>query len=121
MLRGIYQAAAGMKARLAVQDIIANNLANAGTAGFQREVASIQARMLPVADAIGAPPSASGLPSGPREAFLFLRPSSAPDTREGVLQRTGVDTDVALDGPGYLLTQTARGARLTRGGPLRVN
>src|SRR5204862_360478 len=46
MLTGLYQAAEGMKVRLAAQDIIANNLANAGTAGFQREITLIRAERI---------------------------------------------------------------------------
>src|SRR5438094_430307 len=47
MLTGLYQAAEGMKVRLAAQDVISNNLANAGTAGFQREITMIRAERIP--------------------------------------------------------------------------
>ena len=46
MLKGLYDASAGMKARLAVQDVIASNLANAATSGFQQEIISIQGHLL---------------------------------------------------------------------------
>jgi len=117
MLKGLYEAAAGMKARLAAQEIIASNLANAGTTAFQREIASIQAQRVSAgsADPRSGARSASGLVP---EA---LRPFSVPDSREGALQHTGAETDLALDGPGYFVVQTARGTRLFRGGALRVN
>src|SRR5689334_13996209 len=119
MLKGLYDASAGMRARLAVQDIIASNLSNAGTNGFQKQIVSIQSRPLPlsVANSIG-PASTAVAARAPREV---LEPVSAPDSRQGVLQHTGVDTDVALDGPGYLEVQTNRGPRLYRGGALHVN
>lgn len=119
MLKGLYDAAAGMKARLAAQDIIASNLANAGTTGFQRQVLSIQSRALPVLSGAATPfATTAATARSPREV---IEPVSVPDTRPGVLQQTGVNTDVALDGPGYLVVGTARGARLIRGGSLHPN
>jgi flagellar basal-body rod protein FlgF len=119
MLKGLYDASAGMKARLAVQDIIASNLANAATSGFQRQIVSIQSHALPMADGGSNPPAATA--SSTRSPREVLEPVSAPDTRPGVLQQTGVSTDVALDGPGYLVVGTARGNRLIRGGSLHPN
>jgi flagellar basal body rod protein FlgG len=51
----------------------------------------------------------------------FLGTYSAPDTRPGVLQRTGSSTDLALEGSGYLAVQSPRGLELFRGGPVRVD
>jgi flagellar basal-body rod protein FlgG len=119
MLKGLFQAAAGMKTRLEVQDIVANNLANAGTAGFQREIASIHSRPLPPAPAPGRPGIASGAATSTPVEYAATR--STPDLRPGTLQPTGSGTDVALDGPGYLVVQTAGGPRLTRGGTLHVD
>jgi flagellar basal-body rod protein FlgG len=112
MIKGIYEAGAGMMARLAAQDITANNLANANTAGFQREVAGMRARLMP--------PGTTGAGSGKLPAQL-IQPYSTPDMRPGILEHTGAATDLALDGPGYLMTQTAAGPRLVRGGAMHVN
>src|SRR5207244_9959536 len=88
MLKGLYEAAAGMKARLAAQEIIASNLANAGTTGFQREIASIQAqRGWEMADGrwlMGTGQTAGHQPSTINHqpsTLLYLRPFSVPDTR----------------------------------------
>src|SRR3954470_15196532 len=116
MLKGLYDASAGMKARLAVQDVIASNLANAATSGFQHQIISIQGRLLPPLSDTGAGPQAAA--RSPREV---LAPVSAPDTRQGVLQQTGAAADLALDGSGYLMVQTARGPRLLRGGSMHAN
>src|SRR5213593_4442364 len=123
MLKGLFDAAAGMKARLAVQDIIASNLANAGTNGFQRQVVAIHARSLPPASVAArihplraaaaqfqaqrAADTDPGLPvPTPREV---LEPYSAADSRVGVMQQTGASTDLALEGAGYLVVQTGAG------------
>ena len=118
MLKGLFDAAAGMKARLAAQDVISNNLANAGTTGFQRQVLSIQAHLLPTAGAIGAGSATAANAHSPREV---LEPVSAPDTQPGIMQQTGSSSDIALDGPGYLMVQTSGGPRLIRGGSLHAN
>ncbi len=110
MLKGLYQAAAGMLARARAQDVNAHNLANAGTAGFRREIAALQAQRT------GTQAAGRGvLPA------QFLRSYSMTDLRPGLMEHTGAETDLALDGPGYLVAQTSAGPRLLRGGPLRVN
>lgn len=117
MLSGIFQAAAGMKVRLSVQEIIANNLANAGSAGFQREVASVwSAPVSPVAIA-GRP----RILEAAQPATEFLETQSVPDTRNGALHDTQSANDLALDGPGYLVVQAENGARLIRGGAFQAN
>jgi flagellar basal-body rod protein FlgF len=118
MLKGLFQAAAGMKTRLAAQDIIANNLANAGTAGFQRAIASVQSRLISVPNPTVGP---AGTPPPAPYSFEFAETNCTPDRHQGTLQRTGVDADLALEGDGYLVVQTDRGERLTRGGPLHVD
>jgi flagellar basal-body rod protein FlgF len=125
MLKGLYDASAGMRARLAVQDIIASNLANAGTDGFQRQVVAIRGRRLPDSATPARVQSLHGalgqdalpIPT-PRD---ILEPFSHADSRGGMLQQTGSRNDVALDGNGYLMVQTPAGSRLIRGGSLHVN
>jgi flagellar basal-body rod protein FlgF len=119
MLKGLYQAAEGMKVRLEAQDVISNNLANAGTAGFQREISMIRAERIPEPAYAGRHEQRLDVPRWP--PLEHLNTYSVPDTHGGVLQRTGVGTDVALDGPGYLVVQTEAGLRLVRGGALHTN
>jgi flagellar basal-body rod protein FlgF len=125
MLKGLYDASAGMRARLAVQDIIASNLANAGTDGFQRQLVAIRGRRLPDSATPARIQALYGslgddmMPiATPRD---ILEPFSSPDSRSGVLQHTGSRSDVALDGNGYLVVQSPAGNRLIRGGSLQVN
>jgi flagellar basal-body rod protein FlgF len=125
MLKGLYDASAGMKARLALQDVIASNLANAGSSGFQRQVVALHGRMLDMA--VSTLQARRFTPTGepgwiPLPTLReVLEPFSKPDTRPGVLQHTGAATDLALDGPGYLVVQTAGGQRLIRSGSFRSN
>jgi flagellar basal-body rod protein FlgF len=111
MIRGLYDAAAGMTARIAVQDIIANNLANAGTNGFQREVSALRMRLVP----------GHGFGLNSTGSHEILEPHAQADTRAGALMQTGAPVDIALDGPGYLVVKTTQGERLFRGGTLHVS
>ena len=73
MLKGLYDAAAGMKARLAVQDVIASNLTNAGTNGFQQQIVSIQEHLLTSLAETGTGPAATGVCRVVGRAFPRLR------------------------------------------------
>ncbi len=80
------------------QEVVANNLANVSTDGFkaQRVFARLIDGMRPVAEAQS-------------------------DLSTGNLKPTGSAMDVALDGPGFLVVNTANGERYTRGGSLSVD
>ncbi|HEX6971369.1 MAG TPA: flagellar basal body protein, partial [Limnochordia bacterium] len=43
MLRGLYTAASGMLVQMIRNDVVANNLANATTIGFKRDLATVRA------------------------------------------------------------------------------
>ncbi|MGE0443397.1 MAG: flagellar hook-basal body protein [Gemmatimonadales bacterium] len=81
------------------QEITANNLANATTAGFK-------------ADRIVAHRP------GDLESPI---PVAATDLSQGALRLTGRPLDIALEGQGFLVVDTPQGERLTRGGSLRLD
>ncbi len=80
------------------QEVAAHNLANVSTDGFkgQRVFARMIDDALPVAD-------------------------TATDLRPGTLKPTGSPLDFALDGPGFLVVDTANGERWSRGGSFRLD
>jgi flagellar basal body rod protein FlgG len=80
------------------QDVVANNLANVSSDGFkaQRVFARLLDGMRPVAE-------------------------TDSDLSTGNLKQTGNPMDVALDGSGFLVVNTANGERYTRGGALHVD
>jgi flagellar basal-body rod protein FlgF len=81
------------------QEAISHNLANASTRGFKGE--RIFAQVIQGLD-------------GP-----VIRGNT--DLRGGGLTQTGGDLDVALDGAGFLVVESERGTRLTRGGSFSLN
>lgn len=82
-----------------LQSVLAHNLANASTEGYKANFFSLQL------------PGDSTTPM----------PVTALDLRQGAVRDTGRMLDVALEGDGFLVVQTAAGERLTRGGPLRLD
>ncbi|MBV9863571.1 MAG: flagellar basal-body rod protein FlgF [Alphaproteobacteria bacterium] len=86
-------------------DMVANNIANASTPAFKTE------RVL-FRKYVGT--SASG------ETDFVEDAASYRDTRQGPLNRTGNNLDVAIDGNGYLAVSTPEGERYTRNGHLQL-
>jgi len=111
MLPGLYSAAAGMLSRLDQQDVIANNLANVNTAGFKRTAAGFSSFSTQLRGA------EAGIPQC---AIPFM--TAYQDERQGVIQDTGVPTNLALDGPGFFVVQTETGPpQRIRGGNFRLD
>ncbi len=118
MIYGLYNSAAGMMVSEYRQSVLANNIANAETVGFKRDVATFAER-LPEAQAGGrdgpSDPGMAGLSGGTWLGRTFTDHSPAAKTQ------TGMWSDVSLDGPGFLAVQ-AGGQRLyTRDGRMTMD
>ena len=117
MSDGIWSALSGAVAHLAQLDVAANNVANAGTAGFRADHAVFR-EVLAQATA----PSSNGAPQPPPARNLrYSRVDAlAPDTTSAPTLSTGRNLDVAVRGDGWLSVQTDQGVRYTRAGALQV-
>lgn len=115
MIYGLYHSAAGMLTTEYRQGVIANNLANAETHGFKRDVA-VFAERTPASEAglrrNATNPDLAGLSGG-----LWLGRTHT-DLSAGPLAATGNPLDVALDGPGFLTVEQNGQTYLTRDGRL---
>ena len=87
-------------------DIIANNIANADTAGFKVE--NLMVRTEPKAPARSV--------DGPKPIKFVLDDGVARDFTQGALRQTGGAFDLAIEGKGFFKLDTARGERFTRDG-----
>lgn len=127
MLDGMKAATQGMMAMSVKQDIIANNLANASTAGFRKEGMVISS----FTEILDREVSTDGMHKAGGEAMLQRDPqvvgklnhSSQTFLSQGALKETGNNFDLALDdnGKGFFAIQTNRGIEFTRNGSFRLN
>jgi flagellar basal body rod protein FlgG len=130
MIYGLYLSASGVIASSHRQDVVANNLANAETAGFKRDVPLFQQRLTEAEQrqTAAAPrgwsdPTLENIGGG-----LFVMPSSA-DLSAGSMERTDSPLDVAIDGEGYFAVRSSSGGgpsgpaniALTRNGQFMVD
>lgn len=105
MNRGVYPALAGAIIFERRLDVLSHNVGNVHTTGFKKDVpafGTILARMV-----------------GPPIAGIDLFPQLAtvrPDFSQGALRQTSHPFDLALEGDGFFVVQTASGDRLFRGG-----
>jgi flagellar basal body rod protein FlgG len=91
-------------------EVLSHNIGNVQTTGFKKDK-PIFATIL-------------GQTSGPSVAGIDLFPlmdALPPDRSQGILSHTGEPLDVALEGEGFLVTQTPEGLRYYRGGKLFRN
>lgn len=118
MIQGLYTAAGGMLATESRQSVIANNIANVSTPGYKSQ-SPVQLGFYDVFSA------------KMRNSFHFEQAAAPaggvklvetyPDMSNGVMRTTDNPFNLALDGPGFLAVDTARGERYTRSGDFEVD
>lgn len=98
-LEGMAQAARTLSYKMRQQEVLSNNLANAGTDAFK--AVRLAAAMLPgAADAV---------------------PVEQIDLSQGSFRETGRPLDLGIEGPGFFVVRTETGERLIRGGSFRLD
>ena len=108
MDKSLFISTTGASQNMLAQRAHANNLANVATTGFRRDFE--QARSMPV--------FGDGLPT--RVYAMTERPGT--DLSAGVLQETGRDLDVAINGEGWIAVQAPDGGEAyTRAGSLQMD
>lgn len=95
-------------------EVIANNVANVNTAGFKGE-------QLLFENYLRSGARADAFPRADRNVHYVIDPRTVTNFATGTIDRTGNDLDVALQGPGFLTVQTARGERFTRAGAFQLS
>jgi flagellar basal-body rod protein FlgG len=114
MLEGLRTAAAGMAAQQQKLDAVANDLANANTAGYKQ----VRVGFTDLLYQQAGRPAAGGVAIGTGARAV----AAGRNFEQGPLQQTGVPTDVAIEGEGFLTVKLADGrTALTRNGDLHVD
>lgn len=92
-------------------DIVANNIANANTAGFKVESLLLEHAPAPTAEH----------QDGPSEIHFVDVWGMGRDFRQGELEFTGRTFDLAIDGEGFFAVETPAGEQYTRDGRFHVD
>ncbi len=107
MDRMLYVAMSGAKQTMLAQAAISNNIANVNTTAFHQDFSAFRAM----------PVYGSGLPT--RVYAMAERPAT--DLTPGVIQSTGRDLDLAIEGSGWFAVQARDGSEAyTRAGDLHL-
>jgi flagellar basal-body rod protein FlgF len=108
MDRGLYVAMTGAKQIMQAQAVNNHNIANVNTVGFRADGVSF----------VSQPIYGVGFPT----RVNAVANDSGTDFSSGVLQSTGIETDVAVNGKGYIAVQGLDGKEAyTRSGDLRIS
>lgn len=113
---GMYQAAAAMSATERWQEVIAANLAASSLPGFKKQQISFAAVQA------GLVPPTAGAPGGATQPTVLPQTRVSTNFLPGEIKPTGVNTDFAIEGPGFFEVQLPTGqTAYTRVGEFHLN
>ena len=119
MIYGLYQSASGIMTNSYRQDVIANNLANAETTGFKRDIPIFRQRLMAAQEnrqpGTWSDPRLEGLGGG-----IFAE-ATGTDFQQGGIEPTGSPLDVAIQGEGFFAVSDQGKTFLTRDGRLQLD
>lgn len=126
--KGIYTALSGAMAQGYKLDTIANNIANAQTAGFKGDQPTFEEHLSIIdkaPDVITVPRIPASIESfydmeGTDKSYVALSGNHT-DFGQGGLKATGNSLDIALNGKGFIEVLTPQGPRLTRKGSFSIS
>jgi len=103
MLRSLYSGVSGMKVNQVKMDVIGNNIANVGTTAFKEGRTRFQDMLSQnTKDAMSPMPNTGGV--NPSQVGLGVQLAGIDTlTSQGMMQPTGNNLDVAIDGDGYFM------------------
>ncbi len=110
---GFYAACTALISRMQALDTIADNLANISTSGYRGQHSVFQSVLA------GLNETTSPLNQAVNDYGVLG--ATRLDLSQGTLQRTGNDHDLAIEGPGFFVVQTANGKMYTRNGNFHVS
>ncbi len=113
MSYGMYISAAGADVQSSRLQVLSNNLANADTPGFKRQIAILQARH---AEAIERGTVAAGQGGLEDLGGGVQFAETVTDFSTGAVRETGNKTDMAIDGDGFFMVDKEGSPLLTRAG-----
>jgi flagellar basal body rod protein FlgG len=114
VLYGLYLSGSGARVENVRQDVIANNLANADTVSFKRQLAIFRERLPEVKEDNHLAQTSIAMLE--RIGGGAMMEGTFTQFAQGPLQKTGGSLDVALTGPGFMVVGNGQEQFLTRDG-----
>lgn len=123
MVRSLWTAATGMNGQQSNIDAISNNLSNVNTTGFKQQRVEFEDLVYQNLKLAGTPATEDTVnPVGIQQGAGVKVAATQRIFTQGSLQNTGVDTDVAIVGEGFMRVQQYDGSyAYTRDGALKVD
>jgi flagellar hook protein FlgE len=122
MIRSMSTALSGLRNHQVMLDVVGNDIANVSTVGFKGSTTVFSDVLTQTLQGAGAPQA--GLQGGTNAAQVGLGSrlmATVQSFTQGSLQRTGRSTDLAIQGDGFFVVQTANETMYTRGGALTLD
>ncbi|PKO15715.1 MAG: flagellar hook-basal body protein [Chloroflexi bacterium HGW-Chloroflexi-10] len=121
MLRSMFTAISSLNLHQTYLDVVANNLANANTIGYKASRVVFQDQFAQILSP-GASPSANSGGVNPIQIGLGSQLGYiSPIFTQGMLQATGRNMDLAIQGDGFLVYDSGAGLRYSREGSLSMD
>ena len=123
MVRSLWTAATGMNGQQSNIDAISNNLSNVNTTGFKQQRVEFEDLIYQNLKLAGTPATEDTVtPVGIQQGAGVKVAATQRIFTQGSLQNTGVDTDVAIVGEGFIRVQQYDGSyAYTRDGVLKID
>ena len=123
MVRSLWTAATGMNGQQSNIDAISNNLSNVNTTGFKQQRVEFEDLIYQNLKLAGTPATEDTVtPVGIQQGAGVKVAATQRIFTQGSLQNTGVDTDVAIVGEGFIRVQQYDGSyAYTREGALKID
>lgn len=123
MVRSLWTAATGMNGQQSNIDAISNNLSNVNTTGFKQQRVEFEDLIYQNLKLAGTPATEDTVtPVGIQQGAGVKVATTQRIFTQGSLQNTGVDTDVAIVGEGFIRVQQYDGSyAYTRDGALKID
>ena len=116
MMRSMFAGISGLRSHQTMMDVVGNNISNVNTAGFKSSVVTFQEAL---SQTIQGPPAAGADTGGanPIQIGLGVKVGSIDAVfTQGATQVTGRSTDLAIQGDGFFVLDTAGSREYTRAG-----
>lgn len=123
MVRSLWTAATGMNGQQANIDAISNNLSNVNTTGYKQQRVEFEDLIYQNKKLAGTPATEDTVtPVGIQQGSGVKLAATQRIMKQGSLQNTGIDTDVAIVGEGFFRVQKYDGSyAYTRDGSFKVD